>query len=70
MRGYTLSEVALPARAHLLAFGKKDEPMGVPLPDDSLELGDRVAVLADFSVLGEVRQLLVGEGEVVTPGGE
>jgi trk system potassium uptake protein TrkA len=70
MRGYTLSEVALPAQAHLLAFGKKDEPMGVPLPDDSLELGDRVAVLADFSVLGEVRQLLVGDEVAYVTGGD
>ncbi|AUV83181.1 potassium transporter Trk [Salinigranum rubrum] len=69
MRGYTLSEVALPEKAHILAFGKKDQAMGVPLPDDSLELGDRVAVLADFSVLGEVRQLLVGDEVAAVPGG-
>ncbi|WP_101294342.1 potassium channel family protein [Halegenticoccus soli] len=62
MRGYTISEVALPARARILAFGKRDRPMGIPLPDDSLETGDRLAVLADFDVLDDVRQLLVGEG--------
>ncbi|SHG76716.1 potassium channel family protein [Halobaculum gomorrense] len=61
MRGYTLSEVELPANARLLAFGKRGEPMGIPLPDDSLEAGDRVAVLADFDVLDDVRQLLVGD---------
>ena len=61
MRGYTLSEVELPANARLLAFGKRAEPMGIPLPDDSLEAGDRVAVLADFDVLDDVRQLLVGD---------
>ncbi|WP_435147765.1 potassium channel family protein [Halobaculum sp. P14] len=61
MRGYTLSEVALPSQARLLAFGKEGEPMGLPFPDDSLEVGDRVAVLADFEVLGDVRQLLVGD---------
>ena len=61
MRGYTLSEVQLPANARLLAFGKRGEPMGIPLPDDSLEAGDRVAVLADFDVLDDVRQLLVGD---------
>jgi trk system potassium uptake protein TrkA len=69
MRGYTLSEVALPAQAHILAFGKEGEPMGIPLPDDSLELGDRVAVLADFSVLGDVRQLIVGDGVAYAAGG-
>ncbi|WP_435062576.1 potassium channel family protein [Halobaculum sp. EA56] len=61
MRGYTLSEVELPAQARLLAFGKRSEPMGIPFPDDSLEEGDKVAVLADFSVLDDVRQLLVGD---------
>jgi trk system potassium uptake protein TrkA len=69
MRGYTLSEVALPAQAEVLAFGKKDQPMGIPLSDDSLELGDRVAVLADFSALGEVRQLLVGDDVAYATGG-
>ncbi|TQQ81089.1 TrkA family potassium uptake protein [Halonotius terrestris] len=61
MKGYTLSEVTLPSNARILAFGKADEPLGIPLPDDSLEAGDRVAVLAEFSELSGVRQLLVGE---------
>jgi len=62
MKGYTLSEVALPSDSRILAFGKADGPLGIPLSDDSLEAGDRVAVLAEFSELSEVRQLLVGEG--------
>ncbi len=61
MRGYTLSEVALPSNARILAFGKQHSPLGIPLPDDSLEAGDRVAVLAEFSELSEIRQLLVGD---------
>ncbi|MEZ3115001.1 TrkA family potassium uptake protein [Halobaculum sp. MBLA0147] len=63
MKGYNLSEVTLPSEARILAFGKAGESMGIPLPDDSLETGDRVAVLADFEVLGDVRQLLLGEGD-------
>jgi trk system potassium uptake protein TrkA len=63
MRGYTIEEVALPARARVLAFGKKGGSMSIPLPDDSLEPGDRLAVLAEFGVLDDVRQLLVGESE-------
>ena len=71
MRGYTLSEVALPAESRIIAFGKLDEPLGIPLQDDSLEAGDRVAVLANFSVLEEVRQLLVGEEAAApTAGGQ
>ncbi|MFA1612402.1 potassium channel family protein [Halobellus rubicundus] len=61
MRGYTIEEVALPAKTRILAFGKAGEPMGLPLSDDSLEAGDRLAVLADFEVLEEVRKLIVGE---------
>jgi trk system potassium uptake protein TrkA len=67
MAGYTISELALPGQARLLAFGKGGEPMGIPLPDESLTAGDRLAVLADFDVLGDVRRLLVGE-EVATAG--
>jgi trk system potassium uptake protein TrkA len=70
MRGYSIEEVALPAQARLLAFGKADEPMRIPLPDDSLEEGDRVAVLADYEVLDDVRQLLVGDHALAATGGE
>jgi trk system potassium uptake protein TrkA len=61
MRGYTLSELELPSRARLLAFGKEDGPLGLPLPDDTLEVGDRLAVLAEFEALDDVRQILVGQ---------
>ncbi|KTG09143.1 potassium transporter Trk [Haloprofundus marisrubri] len=71
MNGYTISEVALPSESRILAFGKDGDAMGIPLPDDSLETGDRVAVLADFSVLDEVRQLLVGNSSLAaTMGGD
>ncbi|MFC6615844.1 potassium channel family protein [Halopenitus salinus] len=74
MRGYTMSEVALPAASRILAFGKADGTLGIPLPDDTLEAGDRIAVLADHSVLDDVRQLLVGDIEpsttAATAGGE
>jgi trk system potassium uptake protein len=61
MKGYSVSELELPANSRILAFGKHDEPMGIPLPDDSLQVGDRVAVLADFEVLEDVRRILVGD---------
>lgn len=60
-RGYTISELQLPADATLLAFGKEGEPLDIPDPDESLEQGDRLVVLADFDVLGDVRQILVGD---------
>ncbi|ELZ25202.1 potassium channel family protein [Natrinema limicola] len=61
VNGYTLSELQLPANATVLAFGKNNSPLEIPTEDSSLEDGDRLVVLADFDVLSEVRQLLVGE---------
>ena len=69
MRGYTISELQLPANSRLLAFAKKDETMGIPFPDDSLEEGDRIAVLADFEVLEDVRRILVGDASRAAAGG-
>jgi len=68
MRGYTLSELEFPADAELLAFGKAGTALTIPDMDQSMEAGDRLAVLADFERLGEVRQLVVGEAQPV-PGG-
>ena len=67
VRGYTISELELPADATLLAFGKHDGQLGIPNPDVTLEEGDRLVVLADFDVLSDVRQILVGETELRTP---
>jgi len=61
MRGYTLSELELPARTSLLAFGSEGQPLDVPTPDETLALGDRLVVLADSARLDDVRQLVVGE---------
>lgn len=66
MHGYTLSELELPSHARLLAFGKKNGALGLPLPDDTLEVGDRIAVLAEFDALDDVRQILVGEADAAT----
>ncbi|MFW6448226.1 MAG: potassium channel family protein [Halobacteriota archaeon] len=67
-RGYTISEVQLPAQARLLAFGKRSAPLALPDPDETLEEGDRLVVLADFEVLSDVRQIVVGERSRVAPG--
>jgi trk system potassium uptake protein TrkA len=60
MLGYTIGELELPGEAEVLAFGKADSPMALPLEDDSLETGDQVAVLADFEVLEDVHRIIVG----------
>ncbi|MFC5972358.1 potassium channel family protein [Halomarina salina] len=61
MRGYTLSELELPADSKLLGFGKEGGSVSLPNDDESLELGDRVVVIADFDALSDVRQIIVGE---------
>ena len=71
MRGYTISELELPSNAQLIAFGKHDEPLGLPLPDDAIEVGDRVGVLVAFDALDDVRRILVGDtsGRALAGGG-
>lgn len=69
MKGYTISEISLPADATFLAFGKKEGSLAIPSPDESLEAGDRLAVLADFNALDDVRQLIVGQAERAPAGG-
>ncbi|AHF98606.1 potassium transporter Trk [Halostagnicola larsenii XH-48] len=61
INGYTISELQLPADATVLAFGKIDGDLEIPTADESLESGDRLVVLADFAVLSDVRQIVVGE---------
>jgi trk system potassium uptake protein TrkA len=69
MRGYSLSELELPAKSRLLAHGKGEGPLTVPNPDETLELGDHLVVLADFDVLGDVRSLVVGTDRATALGG-
>lgn len=61
MNGYSLSELELPADSRVLAFGKADDQLQLPDADVSLEVGDRIVAIADFSVLREVEQIIVGD---------
>ncbi|WP_302081659.1 potassium channel family protein [Salinibaculum rarum] len=61
MRGYSLSELELPAETRLLAFGEDAESLALPTPDDTLDLGDRLVVLTAFDKLNDVRSLIVGD---------
>lgn len=69
MQGYTLSELELPGESRLLAYGNRDGELRLPTPDDSLEVGDRVAVLADSERLDEIRQIIVGNTSRATAQG-
>jgi trk system potassium uptake protein TrkA len=63
MAGYTLSELELPASAEILAFGKAGGTFGLPDADESIDVDDRLVVLADFEVLDDVRRIIVGESD-------
>lgn len=69
MRGYTMEELQLPADSTVLAYGKNEGALELPQPDETLEIGDRLVVLADFEVLSDVRQLIVGPSEEAVIGG-
>ena len=61
MKGYSLSELELPARTRLLAFGKEGARLMLPTADETLDLGDHLVVLSDSEKLDDVRSLIVGE---------
>jgi trk system potassium uptake protein TrkA len=69
LRGYSLSELELPANTELLAFGKAGGPLRVPADDQSMAAGDKLAILADFEKLEDVRHLVVGEETQAAAGG-
>jgi len=69
VRGYTLAELELPGESRLLAFGKADGSLRVPDPDDTLEEGDGLVILAAFDKLGAVRSVVIGDTERATAGG-
>jgi trk system potassium uptake protein TrkA len=61
IKGYTISELELPADATVLAYGSHDGSLAIPTGDETLAAGDRLVVLADFEVLDGVRQIIVGD---------
>jgi trk system potassium uptake protein TrkA len=69
IRGYSLSELELPAEARLLAYGGATEALHLPSGDESLADGDRLVVLASASRLDDVRQLIAGDSARAALGG-
>ena len=68
MHGYNLSELELPGRARLLAFGNDEEPLRLPTPDDTLDAGTRLVILTAFDKLEDVRHIVVGDTQVAIGG--
>ena len=69
MRGYSLSELELPAETRLLAIGEDADSLSLPSSDETLDLGDRLVVLTAFDKLDDVRSLIVGETGRAAVGG-
>ncbi len=69
MANYSMGEIQLPADATILAMAKRDASFAIPDEDETLQPGDRVVVLADFDVLSDVRQLIVGPEDQAVVGG-
>ncbi|MHB9287624.1 potassium channel family protein [Halobacteriales archaeon Cl-PHB] len=59
--GRRVVDLDLPGEARIYAHGSADEPMTIPLPQTAIEAGDSLGVVADPTVLDEVRQSLRGE---------
>jgi trk system potassium uptake protein TrkA len=58
--GRRVVEVDLPGGARLYAHGRRKEPMTIPMPRTEVQAGDRVALIAERSVLDEVETVLKG----------
>jgi trk system potassium uptake protein TrkA len=59
--GSRVVEVDFPAGSRVYAHGRVNEPLNIPLPQATIEAGDRLAIIADGSSLGDVRAMVSGE---------
>jgi trk system potassium uptake protein TrkA len=58
--GDRVVEVDLPGGARIYAHGRRREPMTIPLPQTTLEGGDRVALVAEQASLDDIKSVLHG----------
>jgi len=59
--GQRVVEVQLPGEARIYAHGRRDEDMGIPLPQTVFEAGDNVAIMVTPDAIDEVRSALRGQ---------
>jgi trk system potassium uptake protein TrkA len=59
--GKRVSEIELPPSARIYAHGGSREPMTIPLPQTTVEAGDRLALVVERDAAEEVRTALIGE---------
>ncbi len=62
-RVHAIEEVLDLTDARIYAHGRRDESMTIPLPGTEVEVGDRVAVIAERDAVERVRAALLGTGE-------
>ncbi|QCJ45769.1 MULTISPECIES: potassium channel family protein [Haloprofundus] len=62
--GKRVSEIALPSTARIYAHGDDREAMTIPLPQTTVEVGDRVALIVEQESLEDVRRQLLGDAAV------
>ncbi len=58
--GTRVIELDLPGEARVYAHGRAEDPMTIPLPQTTIDAGDRLAIMADPAVLSAVREQLRG----------
>jgi trk system potassium uptake protein TrkA len=58
--GRRVVELELPGDARLYAHGRRREPMTIPMPKTEIQVGDRVALIAERTALEDVRTMLTG----------
>jgi trk system potassium uptake protein TrkA len=59
--GSRVVEIELPAGSRVYAHGRQNEPMTIPLPQATIEAGDRLAVIADGDSLAAARAVVRGD---------
>ncbi|WP_224333675.1 potassium channel family protein [Haloprofundus halobius] len=59
--GKRVSEIKLPPTARIYAHGDDREAMTIPLPQTTVEAGDRVALIVEQESLEDVRRRLLGD---------
>ena len=63
--GERVVDLSLPGEAHVYAHGSAQESMTIPLPQTTIEAGDSIAIMAEPTVLDDVRASLRGESAAV-----
>jgi trk system potassium uptake protein TrkA len=59
--GSRVVEVELPEGSRVYAHGRVNEPLNIPLPQTTIEAGDRLAVISEGASLDAVRSMVRGD---------